>query len=243
MQLKTVDLGNGVELELVLISAGSFMMGSPASKRRDDDDEGPEHPVTLEANFWLGKYEVTQQQWAAVMGDNPSRFKGRNNPVDNVSWYDCKDFIKHLNQKFGGEPFRLPSEAEWEYACRAGGDADYSFSSKDEDLFGEGEAKLSEYAWFEDNARGRSQTVGLKKPNPWGLFDMHGNVWEWCEDWYGPYSARNQTNPTGATSGDCKVARGGGSDCDPENCRGAVRVSIAPGDRCSYVGLRLARSC
>ncbi len=171
-----VDLGGGVNLDLVLISAGSFTMGSTRADKYAIGDERPSHRVQISKPFYLGKYLVTQQQWKAVMGNNPSQFQGLTNPVDNVSWNDCQKFLKTLNGKVGGGSFSLPTEAQWEYACRAGSTTRYCFGDK--------ESQLGDYAWYEDNNGNKTHPVGQKKPNAWGLYDMHGNVWEWCADWF-----------------------------------------------------------
>lgn len=166
----SLDLGGGVMLDLVLIRPGKFMMGSENGER----NEKPVHEVTISQPFYLGKYEVTQAQWEAVMGSNPSESKGIYLPVECVSWEDCQNFIKKLNSK-GVGTFRLPTEAEWEYACRAGTTGDHA-------------GKIDEMAWYGKMNEFRKQPVGMKKANPWGLYDMHGNVFEWCQDWYGDYS-------------------------------------------------------
>ncbi len=214
------DLGRGIKVNFVLIRPGSFMMGD----ENGDDDEKPVHKVTISKPFYLGKFEVTQQQWQAVMGSNPSHFRGAKNPVDRVSWEACQAFIKRLNEKFphAHVKFGLPTEAEWEYACRAGSTSRYSF--------GDREKKLAEYGWFADNAGGTTHPVGQKKPNAWGLYDMHGNVWEWCADWYdgGYYSRSPPTDPTGPTAVTSRVLRGGSWSDPAAYCRSSCRYCLPP---------------
>ena len=171
-----VDLGHGVKLEMVLIPAGEFLMGSPDSDKDAQSDEKPQHRVRITKPFYLGKYLVTQEQWEAVTGTSPSYFKRPKNPVEQVSWEDCRGFVKKLNGKVGGGTFPLPTEAQWEYACRAGSTTRY--------CFGDEESGLGEYAWYEANSDSKTHPVGGMKRNAWGLYDMHGNVWEWCQDWY-----------------------------------------------------------
>jgi formylglycine-generating enzyme required for sulfatase activity len=220
----TVDLGGGVTMDFVPIRPGSFLMG-------DERPGGvPVHKVTLTKGFHLGKHEVTQEQWQAVMGDNPSRSKGPKNPVEMMTWDDCQGFLKKLTEKHPGQTFRLPTEAEWEYACRAGSTTRYSF----------GDGALGEYAWHSGNASRTTHPVGEKKANPWGLYDMHGSVWEWCEDHYGPYQAEEQTDPTGASGkpGRMRVLRGGSWLNDPELLRSAGRSDGDPGGRSAAIGFR-----
>jgi formylglycine-generating enzyme required for sulfatase activity len=228
-----VDLGGGVKLEMVLIPAGEFMMG---------DDKGyelekPVHKVTITKPFYLGKYEVTQEQWEAVMGSNPSWFKGPKNPVQTVSWDDCQKFLDKLNAKTGGQggKFVLPTEAQWEYACRAGSTMQY--------CFGDDEARLGDYAWYTANSRHKAHPIGEKKPNAWGLYDMHGNVWEWCADWYdaGYYAGSPKDDPTGSTTGWYRVFRGGSWNNDARLCRSAFRNLDLPGTWFNYLGLRIVR--
>jgi formylglycine-generating enzyme required for sulfatase activity len=171
-------------MDFVLIHAGTFMMGAEDSKA----DEKPITKVTITRPFYFGKYEVTQEQWQAVMAKNPSYYKGTNLPVEQVSWNAAQGFLTNLNERVSGYRFRLPSEAEWEYACRAGTTTQYSF--------GDGDAALPEYGWFTGNGERKTHPVGEKKPNPWGLYDIHGNVWEWCQDWYAPYPGGEVTDPT-----------------------------------------------
>ena len=193
----TLELGNDAKMDFVLIPAGTFMMGAEDSKA----DEKPVTKVTITQPFYFGKYEVTQEQWQAVMGSNPSYYKGTNLPVEQVSWNAAQGFLTNLNDRVKGYRFRLPSEAEWEYACRAGTTTQYSF--------GDGDAALPEYGWFTGNGERKTHPVGEKKPNPWGLYDIHGNVWEWCQDWYAPYPGGEVTDPTGPATGTTIVMRGG----------------------------------
>ena len=223
----TLDLGGGVTLELVLIPAGSFMMG--------DDVTKPVHKVRITKPFYLGKYEVTQEQWEAVMGNNPSKFKGPKNPVEQVSWDDCQKFFNKLNAKSGGQggKFVLPTEAQWEYACRAGSAGKF--------CFGDDEKQLGEYAWYGENSDGKTHAVGGKKPNTFGLHDMHGNVWEWCQDWYGAYGAEAVDDPSGPTTGSGRVIRGGCWISGGSGCRSAFRY-FEPGVRIGSLGFRVSRT-
>jgi formylglycine-generating enzyme required for sulfatase activity len=226
-------LGGGVKAEFIRIPAGRFLMGSDD----DDADESPVRQVTISKPFYLGKYEVTQEQWERVMGNNPSEFKGAKNPVDRVSWNDCQEFMKKLNAQVNGSGvFRLPTEAEWEYACRARSRTRYSF--------GDDRAKSHDYAWFRSNSGHRTQPVGRKKPNPWGLYDMHGNLWEWCFDWYGEnyYQTRPQVDPTGPVTGNRRVLRGASWDNSELVCRSANRGMGGPTTRDSRHGFRVAVS-
>jgi formylglycine-generating enzyme required for sulfatase activity len=195
-----LDLGNGVTMKLVLIRPGKFMMGSPDSELGHEPDEGPQHEVVISKPFYMGVTEVTQAQYEAVMGTNPSDFKGPTNPVDKVSWNEAVEFCRRLSEKTR-KTVRLPTEAEWEYACRAGSKTRFSF--------GDSDSILGDYAWYRSNSGSKPHPVGQKKPNAWGLYDMHGNVWEWCADRYGPYSSEASTDPQGAGSGSARVVRGG----------------------------------
>jgi formylglycine-generating enzyme required for sulfatase activity len=190
------------------------------------DDEKPVHRVKITKGFWMGKYEVTQEQWEAVMGTNLSRFKGAQNPVESVSWNEVVEFCRKTGT-------RLPTEAEWEYACRAGTTTKYSSGDSDSDLDG--------VAWYSGNSGNTTHPVGQKQPNAWGLYDMYGNVWEWCADWYAGSYYQNSTgnDPTGPPSGSVRVLRGGSWFSDPGGCRSAGRVWIYPGSRFSYIGFRV----
>ena len=196
------------------------------------DDEKPAHEVTL-SSYYIGETEVTQELWEAVMGDNPSYFKKDDRPVEMVSWNDCQEFIGKLN-RLTGKHFRLPTEAEWEYAARGGNRSkEYKYS---------GSNNLEEVAWYEGNSEDHTRSVGTKQPNELGLYDMSGNVWEWCADWYGGYSSEVQTNPTGPRSGSGRVNRGGSWRSGACICRSSNRDGSAPDYRGNYLGLRLALS-
>ena len=216
--------------DMVFVKGGTFTMGATAEQGSDaDSDEKPTHSVTV-SDFYIGKYEVTQAQWRAVMGSNPSIFKGDNLPVDNVSYKDIEDFIEKLNAQTG-KRFRLPTEAEWEYAARGGNKSkDYKFSGGDD---------INKVAWWQDNSSSNTQPVGQKRSNELGVYDMSGNVWEWCQDWEGSYSSGPITNPTGPSSGKYRVLRGGGWHDIAGNCRVSCRSSYNPVVCGSYFGFRL----
>jgi formylglycine-generating enzyme required for sulfatase activity len=221
-----VDLDGGVKLEMVLIPAGSFTMSGAGG--------GAIHKVNITKPFYMGKYEVTQEQWEKIIGGNPSQIKGGTNPVENVSWDDCQQFLDKLNAKAGGKggKFVLPTEAQWEYACRAGTTTKYNF--------GDDAGKLGEYAWFVANAAWKGHPVGVKKPNNWGLYDMHGNVWEWCQDWHRPFSAEEVTDPGGPASGFSRVFRGGCFAHQPDGVVSIIRESAAPGTKNMAIGFRVS---
>ena len=204
-------------------------MGSPSSEEWRGDDE-TQHKVKISRGFWLAETETTQELWKAVMRDNSSYFKGNDLPVENVSWNDCQEFIEKLNSKSGkGLHFQLPSEAHWEYACRAGTRGAYNVSG----------ASLDSLAWYYGNSDSNTHKVGTKSPNAWGLYDMLGNVWEWCSDWYGAYPSGDATDPTGPQNGSGRVARGGGWDDAFGVCRSAYRDGNSPADRLDILGFRL----
>jgi formylglycine-generating enzyme required for sulfatase activity len=231
----TVDLGKGVKLEMVLIPAGEFLMGSPDSDKDAWSGEKPQHRVRITKPFYLGKYLVTQEQWEAVMGNNPSQLKGVKNPVETVSWDDCQQFVGKLNAKSaaGGGKFQLPSEAQWEYACRA--------ESTTRFCFGDDEPKLGDYAWYAANSGCKTHPVGEKKPNAWELYDMHGNVREWCQDWWKGYKGSPVDDPTGAATGSCCVFRGGSWDDPAEYCRSAYRDFVGFRYAGNDLGFRVSR--
>ena len=222
---------NGVSFEMVRVEGGTFRMGATSEQEDEaDSDEKPVHGVTL-SSYYIGKTEVTQALWQAVMGSNPSRFEGSDLPVECVSWNDCQEFIQKLN-RLTGRNFRLPTEAEWEFACRGGNNSrGYKYS---------GSNNLGSVAWYEDNSGGQTHPVGTKAPNELGIFDMSGNVWEWCNDWYGNYTSNSQTNPTGSQSGAGRVGRGGSWSSIARICRSSSRDNDNPSIRDNYLGLRLA---
>ena len=221
---------NGVSFTMIAVEGGTFQMGATSEQGGDaDSDEKPVHSVTL-SDYYIGETEVTQELWQAVMGSNPSYSKGFQKPVEKVSWNDCQEFIKKLN-RLTGKNFRLPTEAEWEYAARGGNNSQgYKYS---------GSNTIGNVAWYDDNSNSQTHNVKTKSPNELGIYDMSGNVYEWCQDWYGNYSSGSQTNPTGPSSGSYRVDRGGGWGYNALHCRVSDRFSNLPGGRGSILGLRL----
>jgi len=231
-QIITETLAGNIKLEMIKIPAGSFLIGSADNDESADDDEKPQHRVNLQ-EFYLGKYPVTQEQYQTIMGNNPSSFKDNpKNPVESVSWNDAQAFCQKLSEKTG-KKYRLPSEAEWEYACRAGSQTRY--------YFGDNAELLGQYAWYRYNSASKTHPVGQKKPNNWGLYDMHGNVWEWCEDgWHENYqnapkdcSAWNDNH----SQTNRRVLRGGSWYYSLRYCRSACRRSF--GSRINSYGFRI----
>ena len=220
---------NGVTFNMIKVDGGTFTMGASSEMTNPDNEEKPTHQVTL-SSYYIGESEVTQALWTAVMGDNPSWFKGDNLPVESVSWEDCQTFIGKLNG-LTGKRFRLPTEAEWEYAARGGKGSNHTQYS--------GGSMIDDVAWYDGNSGSKTHPVKAKKPNELGLYDMSGNVWEWCEDLYGSYSSGN---PTGPDSGSCRVFRGGCCYNGERNCRSSNRGYDSPGYRNYYLGFRLALS-
>lgn len=218
---------------MVYVAGGTFTMGGTSEQSSDAyDDEKPTHSVTL-SSYYICKYEVTQALWRAVMGSNPSKFKGDNLPVENVSWNDCQTFINRLNS-YTGRNFRLPTEAEWEFAARGGNySRHYKYS---------GSNYISAVAWYDGNSGNRTHPIGTKQANELGLYDMSGNVYEWCSDWYGSYSSYSQNDPTGPNSGSNRVERGGSWGNFARFCRSSFRSSTSPGLRYGDLGLRLVLS-
>ena len=233
----TLEEGGGGEgplpgMVFVDIPGGSFMMGSPSNESNRESDEN-QHRVTL-SGYQMMTTEVTQGMWKAIMGNNPSNWKGDNLPVEQVSWNDCQEFIKKLNQRDPGKNYRLPTESEWEYACRAGTTTRFYSGDRDSDL--------DRVGLYDGNSGRKTHPVGQKQPNAWGLYDMHGNVWEWCQDRYGNYPSGSVTDPPGPSSGSNRVGRGGGWYYDAGYCRSAFRSFDDPSSRYSALGFRLARS-
>ena len=234
-QLK--EITNCIGMKMVLLHFGSFTMGSPKDEVGRKDNETP-HVVTISKSFYLGVQELSQSQYEEVMGRNPSHFKGAKNPVENVTWDEAVSFCKKLSdmpeENAAGHEYRLPTEAEWEYACRAGSKTAYSFGGSTQ--------PLGANAWFGEGPRGKTHPVGKKKANNWGLFDMHGNVSEWCQDWYGDYPAGAVTDPQGDDKSAYRVIRGGRWYYDAALCRSAIRTA----DNASYsdhsIGFRVAMS-
>ncbi len=228
---KRTFIVNGVSFNMIKVEGGTFTMGATSEQGSDAyDREKPAHSVTL-SDYSIGETEVTQELWEAVMGSNPSYFKGDKNPVEQVSWDDCQTFIKKLNS-LTGQSFRLPTEAEWEYAARGGKKSNgYKYS---------GSNTLGNVAWYTDNSRKKTHPVKTKQANELGLYDMSGNVFEWCSDWFDSYSRSSQVNPQGPSSGSSRVDRGGGWSEDAWTSRVSYRSHCLPGFRSSDLGFRLA---
>ena len=229
----SIPVKDGISIDMVRVEAGTFTMGATAEMEDPYDDEKPTHQVTLTNDYYIGKYEVTQALWKAVMGKKPSKFKGDNLPVENVSWDDCQEFISQLN-RITGKTFRLPTEAEWEYAARGGKKSrGYQYSGSND---------ISDVAWYDGNSGNKTHAVGSKQANELGIYDMSGNVWEWCQDWHGSYSSSSQTNPTGVKSGSYRVIRGEGWFSGARICRSSYRDGRLPYASSRDQGLRLVLS-
>ena len=227
----SIPVKDGISIDMVRVEAGTFTMGATPEMKNPHDWDKPTHQVTLTNDYYIGKYEVTQALWKVVMDNNPSNFKGDNLPVEIVSWNDCQEFISKLN-RLTGKTFRLPTEAEWEYAARGGKKSrGYQYS---------GSNNISDVAWYTSNSGSKTHAVGSKQANELGIYDMSGNVYEWCQDWFGSYSSSSQVNPTGANSGSGRVFRGGSWISAAGCCRS--RYNYAPVDRSSYLGFRLVLS-
>ncbi len=253
---QTVRLPGGATMDLVWVDSGAFAMGSPETEAGRNPDEGPRRQVTITSGFYLGKYPITQGQWHSVMGTRPWAGgpcvgSDPETPAVCVSWDEVNAFVRRLNEEMGGSPFRLPTEAEWEYACRAGTASRWSFPADEgsaEDRawdFWSAEPRLGEYGWYFWNTWNegmhQAQPVGKKLPNPWGLHDMHGNVWEWCQDWFGAYAEGDDADPTGPASGSSRVLRGGDFSRGAPDARSAARAAHLPAARSSLIGARILR--
>ena len=230
------ETSNNLNIEMIAMQGGTFTMGCTSEQGNDCfDDEKPGHQVTV-SDFYIGKYTITQAQWKAVMDNNPSQVQGDDLPVEQVSWTDVQEFIRKLNAQTGKQ-YRLPTEAEWEFAARGGTNSrGYKYS---------GSNTLSNVAWYADNSAGAVHAVGTKSPNESGIHDMSGNIWEWCNDWYSSYSSNAQTDPQGASSGSARVRRGGSWSSFTKNTRVSNRSSSAPDHPYYYyyrIGFRLACS-
>ena len=225
--IKTVTV-NGVSFNMIRVDGGTFLMGATSEQQKPGRDEKPVHEVTL-SSFYIGETEVTQELWQAVMGSNPSKLKGVQLPVENVSWDDCQEFVLKLNQQTGMK-FSIPTEAQWEFAARGGNKSrSYQYS---------GSNNIDDVAWY--ISKGKTHDVKTKQANELGIYDMSGSVLEWCQDWYGSYNSGSQTNPTGPSSGSGRVLRGGSWNDFARFCRVAYRDYLAPADRFDGLGLRLA---
>ncbi len=226
-KVETIELTKGIKLEMVLIPAGKFLMGALESEKSYSPNEKI-HEVTLTKSFYLGKYEVTHEQWEWVMKNNPSTEKGPKLPVTDVSWEDTQTFLEKLNT-ITNKTFRLPSEAEWEYSCRANTKSSYHF----------GETLTPANANYVDSKHGNPIAVGSYKPNDFGLYDMHGNVWEWCNDFLADYPDGKRIDPKGPVEGEFRIIRGGGFDA-VSRLRAAFRNFSSPTDQTKSIGFRLA---
>jgi formylglycine-generating enzyme required for sulfatase activity len=228
-------LVNSIGMKFALIQPGEFLMGSPNTAPRAQGLEKPQYRVRITKPFYFGVYEVTQAQYEQVVGINPSVFKGESRPVESVSLDDAEWFCQRLErlpeERSAGRIYRLPWEAEWEYACRAGTTSEYSF--------GDSEGDLGNYAWYDENSNRVTHPVGQKRPNPWGLYDMHGNVWEWCQDWYRDYVAHAVDDPRGTVHASHRVSRGGCWRQNAEYSRSACRYRWTPSDRYDHLGFRV----
>jgi formylglycine-generating enzyme required for sulfatase activity len=231
---------NSMGMEFILIPAGKFKMGSTSEEKNWYKNEYPVHDVIIEKPFYLSKYLITQNQWLEIMGINPSRFTGDDRPVDRVSWNDAQEFISRLNEIENTNKYRLPSEAEWEYACRAGTNTKFSF--------GDSDSKLDEYAWYRENSENGSHPVGKKKPNPWDLHDMHGNLWEWVQDIYHEnYEGAPEDGSAWEYDSDFSkvmmVIRGGSWQTSAVGCRSASRAYYPPvaSRNSSRIGFRIVK--
>jgi formylglycine-generating enzyme required for sulfatase activity len=237
------SISNSIRMEFILVPAGEFDMGSQAREKRRKLWESPVHRVAIEKPFYLGRYPVTQEQWQKVMGNNPSYFKGEKRPVENISWAESRTFFQKLNALERADEnncfYRLPTESEWEYAARAGTGTSY--------FFGDDESKLTEYAWFLKNSGLETHPIGMKKPNPWGFFDIYGNVGEWVQDEYhisykgAPEDGRAWESLFPSLSIPVRIRRGGGWNGNAGSCRSAERLFAPQDQRLNSLGFRVVR--
>jgi formylglycine-generating enzyme required for sulfatase activity len=227
---------NSIGMELVLIPSGTFSMGGDKKLEQAEDHETPRHIVNISEAFFMGKYEVTQMQWTEIMDNNPSEFINENRPVERVSWNDVQVFVQRLNTKEETNKYRLPTEAEWEYSARAGSNSAYTFGG-DTNI-------LSQYAWYRKNSGGKTHPVGQLHSNAWELYDMHGNVHEWCQDWFDRkyYSQSPSNAPLGPSTGLAKALRGGDWGSEDWYCRCASRSLSSPDRRSNRLGFRVIRT-
>ena len=230
-----------INYKMVYIPPGTFMMGSPSNEPKRDSDER-RHKVTLTKGFYMGATEVTQGQWKKIMSSNPSYFKGDNLPVEQVSWNDCQEFVRKLNRQEVGNKYRLPTEAEWEYACRAGTTTPFFTGGCISTSQANYDGNYPMPGCSKGKYRKKTIEVASFSPNAWGFYDMHGNVWEWCQDWYEDYPASHVTDPEGASSGSGRVGRGGSWYSDARHCLSARRFGGAPDGGDGILGFRLART-
>jgi eukaryotic-like serine/threonine-protein kinase len=235
----TIRVNRSVSLEMVYVDGSSFLMGSPKQEVFRRDDEGPVHEVELDG-FWMGKYEITQAQYKAITGENPSLYKGKRRPVEKVSWEDTMAFCRQLSEKLG-YTFTLPTEAQWEYACRAGTTGSFTFGECLSTADANYDGNYPIRGCPEGEYRKETWVAGSGKPNDWGLYDMHGNVWEWCLDYYSPEYITHITrkNPVGPPTGRERVFRGGSWSSDARNCRSAARYRSIPASSGEIVGFRI----
>ena len=226
---------NSIGMQFVLIPSGIFVMGGDPVSEQADENETPRHEVTFPSAFCIGKFTVTQSQWQELMETNPSHFPGPERPVEMVSNRDAREFIERLNRKENTVDYRLPTEAQWEYAARAGSQSIYCYGSE--------RIKLKEYAWYKKNSDGMTHPVGLLLPNDWGIYDMHGNVHEWCHDWFDRnyYSRSPAIDPSGPCTGLASTLRGGDWGSGDWYCRWAIRSLSSPDRRSPRVGFRIVK--
>jgi len=235
-----LELAPGAVMRFRWVPPGSFLMGSPEDEAGRWRDEGPQHEVELTRGFWLAETLCTQEQWEAVMRSNPSGHPGERHPVENVSWEDCQAYVTRLNERFPDLGMRLPTEAEWEYACRAGTTSAFNDGSACTEPSGKDPA-LERLGWYDENSGNTTHPVAQKAANAWGLYDMHGNVWEWCGDWWkDSYEDAGTVNPKGPSDGRDRVIRGGSAWLTAWRCRSAFRNWWHPADRFPYQGFRPA---